>query len=71
MKTPNQEAADRIRVAIREKKLLGESGLKSLGGTLEAGTVKDTDWVVLVKADAKEGAQHEQDKPAKDHADVD
>lgn len=57
MKTPDEEVADKILTAFREKSLLSEPGLKKLHAGLVQGSLRSEDWKFLFDADraAKEG----------------
>ena len=57
MKTPDEEVADKILTAFREKSLLSEQGLKKLHTGLVQGNLRSEDWQFLFDADrpAKEG----------------
>ncbi len=57
MKTPDEEVADKILTAFREKSLLSEHGLRKLHAGLVTGNLRSEDWKFLFDADrpAKEG----------------
>ena len=71
MKTPNEEAAERIEAVLKEKNLLKESALKHLSTKLSTGAMSDSEWVELVKNDLQKEVINEQIQSTKNGVEVD
>lgn len=54
-KTPNQEVAELITAALRDKHLLSENNLRDLARKLASGTISASDWKIMFLTELKNG----------------